>query len=104
MNKEQPQAKWTPNNLREEYMRRGISYKKVRPRYGFRKAEQTSLALKDQATFLKLKTSISGEISGGLNVIFIDEVTFSMKTYKPYAWSHRADNITQRASLGSQPC
>jgi len=51
MNKEQPQAKWTPNNLREEYMRRGISYKKVRPRYGFRKAEQTSLALKDQATF-----------------------------------------------------
>ena len=33
-------------------------------------------------------------ISAGQEVIFIDEVTFSMKTFKPYAWSSKATNVT----------
>ena len=37
-------------------------------------------------------------------MIFIDEVTFSIKTFKPYAWSSKATNVTQEAHLGSQPC
>ena len=39
MNLSNPAAKWTTSSLRSEYKRRCITYKKVRPRYGYRKAD-----------------------------------------------------------------
>ena len=52
----------------------------------------------------ELKSTLSGSASGRDDVIFIDEVTFSSKTFRPYAWSHTAQSVTQTAILGSQPC
>ena len=49
----------------------------------------------------ELKTTLSRHASGRDEVIFIDEVTFSMKTFKPYAWSHTSQPVSQQAALGS---
>ena len=100
MNKVNPDAAWNPSSLSKEYRRRGIKQMKVRPRYGFRKASQAALHAKDQQLMDELKKALAcrGE------VIFIDEVTFSMKTFKPYAWSHTSQSVSQTTLLGSQPC
>ena len=66
----------------------------MRPRYGYRKAEQAQLKADDQHKFKVLKGAVCGGVSGGQEVIFIDEVTFSIKTFKPYAWSSKAVNVT----------
>ena len=76
----------------------------MRPRYGYRKASQAQLKADDQHKFEVLKSQVCGGVVAGQEVIFIDEVTFSMKTFKPYAWSSKATNVTQEAHLGSQPC
>ena len=47
MNRENPEAQWNRHSLSKEYQRRGIKYKKLRPRYGFRKASQSTLLVKD---------------------------------------------------------
>ena len=52
----------------------------------------------------ELKKTLSRHASGRDEVIFIDEVTFSMKTFKPYAWSHTSKSVSQTTLLGSQPC
>ena len=99
-----PAAEWTVASLRAEYKRQGIRFKKVRPRCGYRKASQTQLMADDEQKFQIMKKSVFEGICAGQEVIFIDEVTFSMKTFKPYAWSSKATNVTQEAHLGSQPC
>ena len=38
MNTKNPSANWTVSSLRAEYKRRGITLKKIRARYGYRKA------------------------------------------------------------------
>ena len=38
MNTENPSEHWTASSLRKEYKRRGITLKKIRARYGYRKA------------------------------------------------------------------
>ena len=55
MNKANPDAAWTRSSLSKEYRRRGIKHKKVRPRYGFRKASQAALLVKDQQLMDELK-------------------------------------------------
>ena len=97
MNKVNPDAAWDPSSLSKEYRRRGIEQMKVRPGYGFRKASQAALLAKDQQLMDELKKALA--CGGG--VIFIDEVTFSMKTFKPYAWSHTSQPVSQQAALGS---
>ena len=104
LNQSNPTAAWSAASLRAEYKRRSITYKKVRPRYGYRKASQIQLKADDQLKFELLKSKVCGGLCAGQEVIFIDEVTFSMKTFKPYAWSSKATNVTQEAHLGSQPC
>ena len=94
LNSENPYAAWNRHSLSKEYRRRGIQYKKVRPRYGFRKVSQATLLVKDQLLMDELKRTLSGRASGRDEVIFIDEVIFSMKMFKPYAWSHTAQSIT----------
>ena len=47
MNKQNPDAAWNRDSLSREYKRRGIQFKKLRPRYGFRKASQATLLVKD---------------------------------------------------------
>ena len=49
----------------------------------------------------ELKKTLSRHTSGRDEVIFIDEVTFSMKTFKPYAWSHTSQSVSQTTLLGS---
>ena len=46
MNAMDPDAAWTRHSLAKEYRRRGIKYKKVRPKYGFRKASQATFPSK----------------------------------------------------------
>ena len=104
MNKENPDAAWTRSSLSKEYRRRGIKHKKVRPRYGFRKASQAALLVKDQQLMDELKKALACSPACRGEVIFIDEVTFSMKTFKPYAWSHTSQSVSQTTLLGSQPC
>ena len=59
----------------------------------------------DQRKFEVLKKQRSGSLPDAPDqMIYIDEVTFSMKTFKPYAWSHRGASVTQLKDLGSQPC
>ena len=47
LNQSNSAAGWTVASLRQEYQRRGITYKKVRPRYGYRKADQNKLKADD---------------------------------------------------------
>ena len=101
MNKVNPDAAWNPSSLSKEYRRRGIKQMKVRPRYGFRKASQAALHAKDQQLMDELKKALACSSACRGEVIFIDEVTFSMKTFKPYAWSHTSQPVSQQAVLGS---
>ena len=94
LNASNPAAEWTVASLRAEYRRKRIRFKKVRPRCGYRKASQTQLMADDLEKFQVLKKSVFEGICAGQEVIFIDEVTFSMKTFKPYAWSSKATNVT----------
>jgi len=69
-----------------------------------RKASQAALLAKDQQLMDELKKALACSPACRGEVIFIDEVTFSMKTFKPYAWSHTSQSVSQTTLLGSQPC
>ena len=64
MNKVNPDAAWNPSSLSKEYRRRGIKQMKVRPRYGFRKAQQAALLAKDQQLMDELKNTPACSAAG----------------------------------------
>ena len=90
--------------LRKHYARHHVTFKKLKERRRWRRADDLRLQAKDVRFLDELQDAIKRAPQEDTELIFLDESVFSQKYCQQYAWAAQGANVTPLAMLHNEPC